>query len=178
MFAKCGNFTHLIFLALLAGCSVEEKPPVNIPARIEAITQRLSEQRKADKARWAAEDADREAANRTWVDKIAPVTSIELKGEGIGRQTSNIDPPLGWEHVDDGEARVVTDRVTGEQVLVINRSWRDGDRTMYRVLRQARTTVHEYLGDEKGWAEVTDMHGHFWSVEERSVDELAPIPEA
>lgn len=117
----------------------------------------------------------------TWIDDMpAGYDAAELrKPEHLGRHLSNIAPPSGWHSSpNDSTARLVTDKVTGEQVLVINGGWKQGSTTMYRILRRVRIEYSDFVGGDVGWEYDRHRIADFWVAEERRLEELAPIPSA
>jgi len=108
------------------------------------------------------------APDATWVDEVADehIDSTGFTSDWLPVQVGN----GGHKTV-----KCVVDRLTGDQVFVIGPAFREGSRTCYRVLRQARTDL--YVFEDRGWDKEHRI-GDTWIVETRAVDELQPIPSA
>lgn len=94
----------------------------------------------------------------TWVEEVAAIPRPAIVWE------SNVCPPPEFWNTSN-TARLVTNRVTGEQVLVIGEGWREWGLPVYRILR--RVTVK--VGGMK-------KTGYYWAAETRHLNELEPIP--
>jgi hypothetical protein len=81
--------------------------------------------------------------------------------------------PAIFTNTGDSVARIVTDRITGDQVFVINGGWRDGEAIKYRIIRNSRIDFYDY---DNGWKKDKSRYANYWISEERRLEELQPIP--